>query len=256
MALAGGALDLQGWLEGSTSAYALLVAASVIIDVSSSSLSSFEPFLEAGEGTSLLEDLDIATVTLDLSELGKSSEFRVNNGGESVFTGDKDVLSSRELTLGASEGFTSVGDVLGFDSEGDENLSNADSAGLKVSLTPSTSHTGLESISTGAGKHLVDADNVPGMRSDSHVEGFFTALGDQVLVSGNTGGFEGLGGELLLLSRNEMDASRESLPSELLHSTVEHTELGVGYTSVESRFGVRLVFLVSVALGGSASHIV
>jgi hypothetical protein len=256
MALAGGALDVQGWLEGSTSAYALLVAASVIIDVSSSSLSSFEPFLEAGEGTSLLEDLDIATVTLDLSELGKSSEFRVNNGGESVFTGDEDVLSSRELTLGASEGFTSVGDVLGFDSEGDENLSNADSAGLKVSLTPSTSHTGLESISTGAGKHLVDADNVPGMRSDSHVEGFFTALGDQVLVSGNTGGFEGLGGELLLLSRNEMDASRESLPSELLHSTIVHTELGVGYTSVESRFGVRLVFLVSVALGGSASHIV
>merc|ERR1719272_1493347 len=196
-------------------------------------------------GTVLSEDLNVATVTLDGSDLGESSEFRVNDGGESVFTGDEHGLSSRELTLGASEGFTSVGDILGLNSDGDEDGS-----------TVSSSHTGLKSISTGAGKHLVDADNVPGMGSDSHVEGFLTALGNHVLVSGNTGGLKGLGGELLLLSGNEMDTSGEFFPAPLLHTTVVHTELGVGDTSVESGFGVRLVLLVSEALGGSASHIV
>ena len=204
----------------------------------------------------LSEDLNVATVTLDGSDLGESSEFRVNDGGESVFTGDENGLSSRELTLGASEGFTSEGDILGLNSDGDEDGSDVDSAGLEEGFTVSSSHTGLKSISTGAGKHLVDADNVPGMGSDSHVEGFLTALGNHVLVSGNTGGLKGLGGELLLLSGNEMDTSGEFFPAPLLHTTVVHTELGVGDTSVESGFGVRLVLLVSEALGGSASHIV
>lgn len=227
-----------------------------IIDVLSRSLGSLEPVLESGKRASLSEDLNVATVTLDLSELGESSEFRVNDGSESVFTGDEDSLSSRELTLGASEGFTSVSDILGLNSDGDEDGSNVDSAGLEESFTVSSSHTGLKSISTGAGKHLVDADNVPGMGSDSHVEGFLTALGNHVLVSGNTGGLKGLGGELLLLSGNEMDTSGELFPSPLLHTSIVHTELGVGDTSVESGFGVRLVLLVSEALGGSASHIV
>ena len=202
------------------------------------------------------EDLDVATVSLDLTFSGESSEVRVNNGGESVFTGDEDGLSSRELALGASEGLTSELNVLGLASHGDEDGTDVNTASLEEGFTVSTSHTGLESISTGAGQHLVDADNVPGMGSDSHVEGFLTALGNHVLVSGNTGGLKGLGGELLLLSGNEMDTSGELLPSPLLHTTVVHTELGVGDTSVESRFGVRLVLLVSEALGGSASHIV
>ena len=204
----------------------------------------------------LAEDLDVATVTLDLTFSGESSEVRVNNGGESVFTGDEDGLSSRELALGASEGLTSVGDVLGLASHGDEDGTDVNTASLEEGFTVSSSHTSLKSISTGAGQHLVDADNVPGMGSDSHVEGFFTALGNHVLVSGNTGGLKGLGGELLLLSGNEMDTSGELLPSPLLHTTVVHTELGVGHSSVESGLGVRLVLLVSEALCGSASHIV
>jgi len=202
------------------------------------------------------EDLDVATVSLDLTFSGESSEVRVNNGGESVFTGDEDGLSSRELALGASEGLTSEFDVLGLASHGDEDGTDVNTASLEEGFTVSTSHTGLESISTGAGQHLVDADNVPGMGSDSHVEGFLTALGNHVLVSGNTGGLKGLGGELLLLSGNEMDTSGELLPSPLLHTTVVHTELGVGHSSVESGLGVRLVLLVSEALCGSASHIV
>ena len=121
-----------------------------IIDVSSRSLGSLEPVLESGKRASLSEDLNVATVTLDLSELGESSEFRVNDGSESVFTGDEDSLSSRELTLGASEGFTSVSDILGLNSDGDEDGSNVDSAGLEESFTVSSSHTGLKSISTGA----------------------------------------------------------------------------------------------------------
>jgi len=202
------------------------------------------------------ENLDVATVTLDLTFSGESSEVRVNNGGESVFTGDEDGLSSRELALGASEGLTSVGDVLGLASHGDEDGTDVNTASLEEGFTVSTSHTGLESISTGAGQHLVDADNVPGMGSDSHVEGFLTALGSHVLVSGNTGGLKSLGGDLFLLAGNQMDTGGETFPAGFFHTTIEHTDLMVGYTSVESRLGVRLVFLVSVALSGSSSHII
>jgi len=127
-----------------------------------------------------------------------------------------------------------VSDVLGSDSERDEDITNVNTGGLQEGFTVSVSHTGLESISTSAGKHLVDADNVPGMGSDSHVEGILTALGLHVLVSSNTGGLEGLGGDLLLLVGNEMDASGESSPVGLSGTTIVHSNLGIGNTSVES----------------------
>jgi hypothetical protein len=234
----------------------ILADARGIIDVSSRSHGALEPVLESGEGTSLSEDLDVATVTLDLTFLMESSEVRVNKRSESVFTGDEDSLSTGEFTLGASEGFTSVGNVLGTNSHGDKDVTDVNTASLEEGLSVSVSHTGLESISTSAGKHLVDADNVPGMGSDSHVEGFLTALGSHVLVSGNTGGLKSLGGDLFLLTGNQMDTSGERFPAGFLHTTIEHTDLVVGYTSVESRLGVRLVLLVSVALSGSSSHII
>jgi hypothetical protein len=202
-------------------------------------------------------DLDANTVGDDLSFLVQSIVVSLPELGESELFRNKDVTSSIELVLGSSESLHGELKVSGgVGSDGHEDGSNVDSGGLDVRLSPSVSHTGLESIGSSARKHLVDADNVPGMGSDSHVEGFLTALGNHVLVSGNTGGLKGLGGELLLLTTDEMDASGELFPSPLLHTTVVHTELGVGDTSVESGFGVRLVLLVSEALSGSASHIV
>jgi len=52
-----------------------------------------------------------------------------------------------------------------------------------------------------------------------------------------------------------MDRVGEPIPVGFLASTVVESELGVGDTTVETRLRIWLVFLVSVALGGSSSHL-
>ena len=217
---------------------------------------SLNPSLEVREGTVLSEGLDVDTITLDLTAGLEALEIGVNVLGESVFTGDEDLLAARELELGATEGLLSVLDVLPLCADGDQDGANVDTSRLTESLAVSVAHTGLESISTGAREHLVDADDVPRVDSDSNVETFFTCVDLHVLVSSNTGSLEGLGGDLLLLVRDHMDAGGEHIPVALLLSTVVHSDLGIRHTTVEAGLGVRLVFLVSIAPRGSSSHLV
>jgi hypothetical protein len=47
-------------------------------------------------------------------------------------------------------------------------------------------------ISTGARKHLVDAENVERVGTDPHVESLLTNIDGQVLVSTDTRGFKAL----------------------------------------------------------------
>jgi hypothetical protein len=143
-------------------------------------------------------------------------------------------LSSGKLGLGTSEGFTGEGDLIGSGSNGDEDLSNSDTGDLAETFTVGVSHTGLESISTGAREHLVDANNVPGVDSDSNMEVILTALNLHVLVGSDTGGFESFRGDLLLLSTHHMDATWELIPREFLSSTIVESKFWVGYTSVKS----------------------
>ena len=218
------------------------------------SLSSLHPFLEALERSMGSQGLHADTVTLDLALLLELDELGVDVLGESVFTGDKDLLTAGELELGSTEGLASVGDVLGLCSDGDEDGADFDTSGLAESLAVSVTHTGLKSISTGAGEHLVDADDVPGVDSDSDMETFLTRVVLHVLVSSDTGGLESFRGDLFLLVGDHMDASGEEVPVGLLLSTVVHTDLGVGHTTVEARLRVWLVLLVSVAARWSSSH--
>jgi len=176
--------------------------------------------------------------------------------GETVFTGDENLLSAGELELGTTEGFLGVGNIIDLGSDGDQNGTNADTGSLTEGLSVSVTHTGLESISTGAGEHLVDADNVPGVDSDSDMETILTGVVLHVLVSSNTGSFEGLGGDLFLLVRDHMDASGETGPVSLLHATIVHSDLGVRDTSVETRLRIRLVLLISETASWSSSHFV
>ena len=98
-----------------------------IIDVSSRSHGALEPVLKAGEGTSLSEDLDVGTVTLDLTFLLESVEIGFGDWGETILSGDEDLLSTWELELGSSEGFFGFWDVLLGNSDGHEYLTNGDS---------------------------------------------------------------------------------------------------------------------------------
>jgi len=194
-----------------------------------------------------VENLDVHTITHDLVFLLQSSEVTVDNFGETVLSGDEDSLAARELELSTTESLLSKWNFVGSGTDGHENGANVHTGRLAKSLSVSVTHTGLESISTGAGKHLVDADHMPWVHSNADMEGFFTAVDLHVLVSGNAGGFEGLRGDLLLLAGNKMDASGVLFPAGLLHTTIVHSDFGVRYTTVEAGLGIGLVFLVSVA---------
>src|SRR5271170_4449367 len=92
-------------------------------------------------------------------------------------------------------------------------------------LSESTSHTGLETISSGTGQHFVNSDDVVWMASHSHVESILTTNLRKVFVGANTTGFKGFGGQLLILVGNQMHAERELVHTSLLTTQIKDTDL-------------------------------
>ena len=189
---------------------------------------------EVFQGSLFSENLDTDTITLDLAGLEESLEIRVNNFGESELPGDENGLSAGELELRATEGLLREWHLFGGSADGDQDGSDVDTSGLEEGLSVSVTHTGLESISTGAGKHLVDADHMPSVYSNADMERLFRGVHLHVLVSSNTRSFESLGRNLLLLTADQMDAGGELFPLRLLHTTVIHPEFWVRDTTVEA----------------------
>jgi len=217
-------------------------------------LLALEPRDVVLHGAVVGEGLDTNTVTFDLAFLLKTDEVGHNVFGETVLTGDENGLTAGELETGATESLLSVSNILGLGTDGHKGGANVDTGALDVGLSESVAHTLLESIGTSAGEHLVDADSVPGVDTDTDVERFLSGLGNHVLVSGNTSGLEGFGRDHFLLLGDEMDAAREVVPLGLLLSTVIDADFGVGHTTVVAGLGVRLVLLIPVAASGSSSH--
>ena len=182
----------------------------------------------------------------NLSLLLESVEVSLDELGETVLSGDEDLLSAWELELRSSEGLFGVFNMFKVASEGHQDLSDGDSCRLTKSFTEGTSHTLLESICSSARKHFVDSNHMPWVNSDSHMEVLLTAVDGHVLVAGNSSSLESLRSDLLLLVANEMDTGWEFTESGLLLTDVIHSELGVWHTTVESRLWIWLVLLVSV----------
>ena len=201
------------------------------------------------------DDLAADTIVDDLAAGSESVVVGLNELGETELSGDEDLLSTWELHLGSSEGFSGSLDILGVGSDGHEDLSDVYSRGLTETFTEGTSHTLLESIGTSARKHLVDSNDVPWVDSDSHVEVLSSDVDLHVFVTGNSSGLKSFGGDLLLLVANQMDAGSESVVGSLLLTDIVESELWIGDTSVESRFWIRLVLLVPVAPTWSSSHL-
>merc|ERR1719464_502145 len=114
-----------------------------------------EKFLE---WTTRGESLDTDTVSHDLSFLLELEELGHNVISEPVLSGDEHHLATGELELGSSKSFLSGSNVFRVSSDGDKDGSNVDASTFAESLSIGVAHTGLESISTGAGEHLVDTD--------------------------------------------------------------------------------------------------
>lgn len=76
--------------------------------------------------------------------------------------------------------------------------------------------------------------------ADTEMETFLSGVLDHVLVGANTGSFESLGAQLLILVGDEVDAEREVINLGTLAAQIEDSDLGVGDTTVEPGLRIRL----------------
>jgi len=135
-------------------------------------------------------------------------------------------------------------------------LADVDTGNGAVRLAPGATHTGLETISTCAGQHLVDPEDVEGVHADPQVERVLAGRLGDILVRADTSGFQGLTGELLVLVGDKVAAEGELVDGSALATKIENTDLRVGDTAVVAGLGVGLVLAVAVAAGRTATHCV
>ena len=69
------------------------------------------------------------------------------------------------LVLASPQGLERDGTVRVTRADRQQDLANVDTSNGAVRLAPGTTHTRLQSIGTGARQHLVDADDVEGVRT-------------------------------------------------------------------------------------------
>jgi hypothetical protein len=206
------------------------------------------------ESTLVAEELNVSTVDPDLALLALLDVLVALERGETPHLGDNNLLATGELVLATPQSLEGGGAVRVTGSDGHEDLADVDTGNETVGLSEGTTHSGLQSIGTGARQHLVDTDDVVGVDTDTEMETFLSSNLDEVLVGANTGGLKSLGGQLLVLVGDEVDAEREVVYAGLLATEVEDPDLGIGYTTVEPALGVGLVLAVAVATGGTAGH--
>lgn len=99
--------------------------------------------------------------------VSKSGVLSSGKLGETPLLGGDDFLSTREFSLSSSKSVDGILNVRFLDSDGEKNRANINTSSLTQSLTESTSHTRLESISTSTRQHLVNSEYVPGVDSAS-----------------------------------------------------------------------------------------
>ena len=151
-------------------------------------------------------DLAVATIRDDLAFFLQLLELGTLHTGETPLGGDDNLLASRELVLGTTESLQDMDTDVVTRTDRQKDLSNVHTSTQTLGLSEGTSHTGLETISTGTGQHLVDTQDMEGMNTDAEMEGILTTLLTNVLVARNTGSLQSLRGDLLLLEGDEMDA--------------------------------------------------
>ena len=232
------------------------------------------------------EELDVGTVHLDLALLAQADVLLTAERSEAPVLRDDDLLATGELVHGAAESLDGGGAVDVTRPDGEEDLADVDTGNETVGLTESTTHTGLQSIGTGARQHFVDTDDVVGVGADAEVETFLTGDLDEVpavvsgqnsapsfffmrcpfaiaivcvrgvvlLVGANTGGFESLGAHLFVLIGDHVHAERKVIDGGLLAAKIEDSDLWVGHTTVEPGLRVGLLRESMSAMSITSRH--
>jgi len=175
--------------------------------------------------------------------------------GETPFTGHDQFLTARELEFRSPEGLDNVGLMLVLATDANDRLSDVDTSDQALRLAESSSHSGLEPIGSGARQHFVDADDVERVNAKPHVESVLSHEFHHVLVGANTGGFQGLGGELFVLVGDHVDAKRELIDARSFTTQIVNTNLRIGDTPAKPRLGVRFVLAVPITPRRPATHL-
>jgi len=127
--------------------------------------------------------------------------------GESPLGRNNDLLSSWELVLTSSEGFHRVSNTGFLNSDWEKNGTNLYTSSLTVRFTPGSSHTSLETICSGTGKHLINSQSMPWVDTTSQMEVILTDFLDQVLVNWNSASFKSFRRNLFLFIRDQVNDS-------------------------------------------------
>jgi len=114
------------------------------------------------------------------------------NVGKAPLLRNDDFLTTRELVAGTTEGFLDDVGVGVLATDGQEDLANVDPSDGSIWFAPSASHAGLQPISTSAGQHLVDTDDVEGVDANPQMEGILSGRLGDVFVGADTSGFKSL----------------------------------------------------------------
>jgi hypothetical protein len=187
-----------------------------------------------GKRAMLLDILYVAAVRDDTTSSTGILVLATLKLGEAPLAADDDLLLARELELAATESLDDNGLVSLLATDRDEDLANVDTGNGTDGLTVGTTHTGLETISTGTRQHLVDTEDVEWVHTDTHVERVFTGVLRDVLVGGNTCSLKGLAAQLLALIGDQMHTLGELVNVCTLATKVEDADLWVGDTTTET----------------------
>merc|ERR1712025_553981 len=109
--------------------------------------------------------------------------------GETPVLAHEDLLASRELELGSSQGLDNLILELVVRSDRDENLTNLDTGCGAVSFAKGSSHSDVETV--------------------------LATILDEILVAANSSSLQSLGGKLLKFVRDQMDAQGKLIDSSL-----------------------------------------
>ena len=144
-----------------------------------------------------------------------------------------------------TESLLDDGHVRILSTDGKNDLADVDTSDSAIGFAPSAAHTGLQTkeyeserytprlsanqgdapISTGAGQHLVDTQDVEGVDADPQMERVLAGGLRDVFVGADTGSLECLAGELLVLIGDEMAAEGELVHRGTLATEIKNTDL-------------------------------
>ena len=177
------------------------------------------------------EELSIDTIWHDPILLLPPHIISTAEFGESPLPANNDLLTTRELELCTSKGLLCVMTVAVLATHREQDLTDCNPSTSSLWLPKGTPHSSLEPISPSARKHLVDTQDMERMHPHSQMEGILTRKLRHVLVAGDTGSFQSLTRDILLLPTHKVDTERELINTLLLHPNIVNSDLGIRNTA-------------------------